>query len=539
MPGQGQVYQDNGTLSIERCLRTNIWLDVMKEDVHLPTNVNISMNNNVITARSYQSVWTAPADQMYGLVAANNTGTGTSYYLTVNGVGGDTTGIRTQTGVLLNDIQAPLANMTLNNLAYGAVLRNGQALLSGNAFTNCLHSLRIRPNTSAYTTSLDISCNSFGGVITGNSLVSSAIYIEPGATLNDQGSSSCPVENKFKNYTYLGVPGARSIINDGSNQNFKYYRYPNSIHEEIAFIKNRPATQFRGTVIDATNAPYALPNYCINLRSELTGLQQRGTSQRVRMQALMDTLRRQAAPAARLGRYQAAIRNWLLQEQPDTAALDAYVRTLPVANPNAFYGLCLDLLEQYRRAGRSGFAAALRPVLAARISAYPAASARLALSDVVNRIKQVDEPSPGQQQISAADSLVLHHLARTPGGTAEMAAQWFNYLYPRTGLRAATPRPAPADGTIATEQLTTVQALYPNPATDQLHIEISAPTGQAVLRLTNLLSGKLMLQAELKADGKGMQQADLSVQSIPAGQYAAAILVDGLPVSTQKVLINR
>ncbi|WP_210514457.1 bacterial transcriptional activator domain-containing protein [Hymenobacter terricola] len=537
-PGQGQIFQDGGTLRVDRAVRVGIWLDVMKEDVrHFPSQVTIGMNN-ITAGRTYQTLWTAPAEQQYGFVASNNTGSVTDYNLAVDGVVPDTTVSRSQTGVLLDELHSPMEKLALRQLTYGVSLRAGSGLIDNNTFSGCLHGLRIRPNTGPYSANFDISCNSFtaSGFAT-----ASGIYIEPNATLNNQGSLTYPVGNKFANYGSGLLTGTRSIVNNGTNGVLKYYRYSNSTDEEITSINNSAnPPQQRGSVTSTTNPSYSLNNYCQNFRGVSTGVQARGTSRVALMQALMDTLRRQASSAPRLGRYQAAIREWLLQEQPDTAALDAYVRTLPLANANAFYGLGLDLLEQYRRTGRSVLAAALRPVLAARIAAYPAANDRLALSDVLSHMGQKSAaPLPGQRLVSAADSTTLHRLARTPGGTAEMAALWFNYLYPNVGIRAAVPRLAGSGSAASAARLTTSYTLFPNPATDQLHVEVTAPVGQAVLRLADLLSGKVVLQAELIAGDKGMRQADVNVRAIPAGQYAATFLVDGVPVTTQKVLINR
>ena len=80
--------------------------------------------------------------------------------------------------------------------------------------------------------------------------------------------------------------------------------------------------------------------------------------------------------------------------------------------------------------------------------------------------------------------------------------------------------------------------LYPNPATEQLLVELAgrAPGG-GVLRLTSLLSGQVVAQTALRGPA-AMLAADLNLRGVPTGQYAATLLVNGVPVRTQKVLVS-
>ncbi|MBJ6109065.1 T9SS type A sorting domain-containing protein [Hymenobacter sp. BT523] len=542
--GQGTIEADNGTLQINRAVRVGVWLDVMTDAINrLPLNVNIGMNN-LIAGRTYQALYTSPGEQQYGLVAAATKDLDWNFNLTVAGAPGDTSSIRCQTGVLLDEVNTDLKRMNLSTLSYGLSLRSGTSLVSGNTFNGNLHGLRIRPNSAAYTTGFDVSCNSF---IASGEPSSSGIYIDRLASLNDQGSLDYPVGNLFTSYGTGLQAGSRSIVNDGPNNNFTYYRFSNSTDEEITSIKTSSTgstlPQSNGSVISTfpnRNSNAQLVDYCKNLRNVNTGAQMRSGSRAAFMQALMDTLRRQAAPTVRLGRYQGVIRQWLLLQEPDTAALDAYVRSLPLTNPGAFLGLGLDLLEQYRRTGKPVAAASLRRVLAGPAALQPAASARLALSDVLSRMRPTSVPLLNLRPLTTNDSTSLHRLARTPGGTAEMAALWFNYLYPRERPATAGLRPSETSGSsVQYTSEVAVRALYPSPATDQLHAEVSGPANKVELQLYSLVSGKLMTQAELQSTGQGIWRADVKVRGVPAGQYAARLLVDGVPVSMQKVVVNR
>lgn len=394
----------------------------------------------------------------------------------------------------------------------------------------------MRPNLGS-TVNFKIGCNTFitSGFSSGAPGV--GIYAGPFSRLNSQGALVAPAGNKFDGYG----SGVRSIVNENATFMPIYYRLNSSAEEQITSIQNTgPPSTITGSVLPSSSSILAT-NYCSNNFGVLTGAQARGTSQATLMQALMDTLRRQAAPVARLDEYQGRIRQWLLIEQPDTAALDAYVRTLPLSNPDAFFGLGLDLLEQYRRRKQTRQAALLHPVLAARVSTSPEASARLQLSDLLTRVARRDPWA--SRPATAADSAALRRLALTFSGTAETAAMWFNFLYPTTGVHAAPPpirngasqRPAASRATGLTGR---VRALYPLPASTSLHLEatVSATTKQAVVQVANLLTGRVVLRTEMLGSGSE-RQAEIDVRGLPDGQYVAAVFSDGERGAVQKIVV--
>jgi hypothetical protein len=534
-PGQGEIKIDHA-LNITRILRIGIWLDELKPIIAWGGNTSVDLHSfAAVYGRTYQSMFTAPGERNYGVVAAVVNSNAGGYHIQVAGVGGNDTTNRVQTGVFINQVDYPVQNMTLSNLTFGMNLREGSQSVKGNAFSSCWHGVYVRPNIGSYTVGFSIGCNTFAASGAGTS---SALLIDPSGRLNQQGSIGNPMGNKFTGY----ANGQNSIMNRNTNPVYPldYYRYQNSVDEQATVITTGFNLNPTGQVYDTSNPSYPLnANFCLLSQAASGGAQARGAVATTYLRALMDTVRRRAAPTARLDTYQAAIRQTLLVTQPDTAALEAYVGTL-ATNPEAFFGLGLDLLEQYRRKGRATAVARLRPVLAARIAARPAAANRLAMFDVVGRVAKMT-PGP-RQQVLAADSLTLRRLARTPGGEAETAAIWFNYLFPGAGLSPVAPRngltgaaPTPALSQIV------VRALYPNPASDRLHVELSAPaSAQAVvLRLTELLSGRVALQAEVPGTKAGNRVADVDVHALPAGQYVAVVLVDGMPSVTQKLLINR
>ncbi|MFD2718836.1 hypothetical protein ACFST9_08920 [Hymenobacter monticola] len=55
----------------------------------------------------------------------------------------------------------------------------------------------------------------------------------------------------------------------------------------------------------------------------------------------------------------------------------------------------------------------------------------------------------------------------------------------------------------------------------------------------DLLSGRVVLEKTLSADRKGRYQSNINVLALQPGQYVATLLVDGVPATTRKVLINR
>ncbi|MFD2721341.1 T9SS type A sorting domain-containing protein [Hymenobacter monticola] len=538
-PGQGPLAFD-GNLTISRAVRTGIWLEKLAALVNFPVHTLIGMNTGTINSRTYRTYWTQGPDPMYGLVGNGVSSPVTSAaYATLNiggssGAATDTTASKAQTGIFLNQAYSSFSNLTLRNLTFGLSLSDGAGDIAGNVFQGCWHGIRIRPNTGGYTASFNISCNNFQGSSAGTS---SAILVEDQAVLNQQGAPNQPQGNKFDSYQN----GDRSLMNRNAGNSFIYYRYQGSTDELASQVTDGilPAPNQTGFAV-GTNSPVAIGSFCQTTKGVSTGAQARGALQTAYLQAIMDTLRRQAAPLARLRSYQAAIRQELLVQQSDTAALEAYVGTLAATNPDAFFGLGLDLLEQYRGAGRRLAAARLRPLLAARVGAHPVAAARLALYDVVGRVSAL-APWPARQ-VAPADSAALRRVARTPGPAAEMAALWFNYLYPGVGLRPAVAPPA-AGAHRAAETLSpaTVRALYPNPTADRLHVEATATAHPqtVLLRLTDLLSGRVVLEKKLHADQQGHYQADLDVLALKPGQYAATLFADGMPATTQKVLINR
>jgi hypothetical protein len=51
--------------------------------------------------------------------------------------------------------------------------------------------------------------------------------------------------------------------------------------------------------------------------------------------------------------------------------------------------------------------------------------------------------------------------------------------------------------------------------------------------------GNPLTTTDYDAAKAGYRSADIDVRKLPVGQYAALLTVDGVPATTQKVLINR
>jgi hypothetical protein len=49
----------------------------------------------------------------------------------------------------------------------------------------------------------------------------------------------------------------------------------------------------------------------------------------------------------------------------------------------------------------------------------------------------------------------------------------------------------------------------------------------------------VVLEKTLSMENKGIYQSDIDVLALQPRQYAATLLVDGVPATTRKVLINR
>ncbi|MFD2721235.1 T9SS type A sorting domain-containing protein [Hymenobacter monticola] len=306
-----------------------------------------------------------------------------------------------------------------------------------------------------------------------------------------------------------------------------YLRFDNSVDEPSSMVVNGPGgPQFifgSGIAISASN------NCASRTGNGQVGAQQRQTattgSVPARIQALMDTLRRQAAPRVRLGYYQAEIRAYFFDQDllPD---LEAYALTLAAPNPAACLALGFDVMSYYRAQGQTADAARLRAALGALPLALASAPARarLAYYDVVGRLGATRRaagrgPTP-------ADSLALRRLLLSRQAEALEAGQWWAYYYPTTPVPTPAPllRPDPAP----------TLALYPNPAHDALTVRVAGDPGPALeVRLVDLLTGRVCRQVPVSAE-----TGQVSLRGLRPGTYACHVYVGGALHTTRRLVVE-
>jgi hypothetical protein len=78
----------------------------------------------------------------------------------------------------------------------------------------------------------------------------------------------------------------------------------------------------------------------------------------------------------------------------------------------------------------------------------------------------------------------------------------------------------------------------PNPATEQVSLTYTLPAGQQATRLElrDLYRGNVVASQPLADNANG--SIELTVRTLPAGLYACALLVQGRPAATCKLVVQ-
>ncbi|RAK70334.1 hypothetical protein DLM85_05680 [Hymenobacter edaphi] len=450
--------------------------------------------------------------------------------VTVQGDGGQdtlTNQKRAQTGILVEDMAANLTGQTLTDLTYGISLRGTSQPVSvnTNVLSNCANGFRILPNPGV-SANFALECNTIAPPALNGMR---GLWIQSGAFLQDQGTASVPAGNKF-------VPASggtfSKVTNDGTNGFFTYNRY-NSSDELVLAIDGGTSGFVNNTGVTPT--PGGTGNGCLGRGfSDVVGVNRGTGTLSSYVTALMDTVRRQAAPAERLRQYTAIIAREHLALGL-TAALETYALSLPTANAAAYNELALPLLRHYTYESLDvAGAARVRAHLVSNGTADSRAWASYLA--VVERLRTV-RPGPGEA-LAAADSLALRHVALTGTGAAEPAAVLLRYYCPGLELLPTSERAAPAPAglrRVAVEgQLTD---LYPNPAGRRVQVAYALPKGvaSAELRLSSLLTGNAVRTLPLAA---GSRETTLELTGVTPGLYVCTLVVGGRPVSVQRLQVG-
>ncbi|WP_165903755.1 right-handed parallel beta-helix repeat-containing protein [Hymenobacter gummosus] len=513
----GDFQMDGNTLENMRV--AGYWLD--------DTKGSYVLGNVLLDAGRYATQQVSATAPAYGALIRLQSSQ--NFLLTVTGSNGqDTTSTRSQTGILIEDLAAELSENALQDLTYGISLRgtsSGTQSVNSNVITNCANGFRILPNSSL-STNFQLQCNTIAPPALSGMR---GIWVQSNAFLPTKGTVSVPAGNKF-------VPASGGsfshVENDGSNGSFVYYRY-NSGDEAVPGISGGTS----GTVSNMGITPNSTNNCNARGFSPLVGVNRGTGTLSSYVVALMDTVRRRAAPAYRLRQYAGEIAQAHLALNL-TAALEAYALSLPAANAEAYNQLTLTLLRYYTYEGQNQTGAArLRNHLLSNGAANADCRAWASYLAVTSSLQHV-RPQPGER-LAAADSAALHQVALTATGAAEPAATLLRYYCPGVSLMPASERAMPAAVISRLHQAAapgSIRELFPNPASRQVRVyyELGALAEGAELRLSSLLTGKVVFRQTTQA---GQREAVLDLKTLPAGQYACALVVAGRPVDVQRLQV--
>jgi hypothetical protein len=529
--------------------RVGLWLD---QDGPRLGNVPFDISLEGTRTATAQ---TRAADKAYGIYATerinyNSIGAGSGLRIYGNH-GADTLNYKNQIGQYYEKCYGDIDTNVADNLTFGISIGDGtHASLVNNTFVDCWRGVYVRPNGNS-SPDYYIGCNSFTNSAAATGF--RAITVAENARLNGTNevsfqttsgvnpyatnTSPGPAGNKFTGYS---PTNASFVYNDNSSTLITYQRFTNSNDEPGTMV----VEGIGGGTVPPGNPSISNLNNCAARGYGATGAMNRSAQAgggpvagptAARIQALMDTVRRQAAPARRLLAYRAEIRQYHF-DQGQQAALHTYALTLVTANPAAFFAYGLDLLYHYRRTRQGAALLPLRLALGRHpLAADPERAGELAYFDVVGRLGDA-RLGPGQTPVPA-DSAALRRLAESGYSVADGATERLRYYYPLVRLTPAPLRLQPAPEAKALRAV--AFGLYPNPATDRLTLRYAGAPGQtAELRLVDLVSGQTRHRVALPAGQSAEQAVPVALPHLPAGTYGCQVVVGGAVQATQRLVIQ-
>ncbi|RTQ49651.1 DUF3494 domain-containing protein [Hymenobacter gummosus] len=398
---------------------------------------------------------------------------------------------------------------------------NGQPRLLGNFVVNCEEAVRINPATSSLSNP-QVRCNRFTRLSNGPAYAYGIVVPSTMQQNLQFGSNSQPGGNRLVNIQ-------EPLRNDG-NGTVTYWRY-NSGQENVS------ASGSGYTVVNPSSLSPA--NACSPYTAGVNAARATGGSLAY-VQALMDSVARQNAPAYRLKDYQGEIVRYFASRN-DLTPVELYLTRLEAANPDAHRSISLGLLRVRRQQRNVTRAQWVRGELLRTAGQDIEVRNQIKLSDALTSLAQ-RPVRPGQRLLSA-DSVALRQVALSGTDVAEEAATRLRYYYPqalpattRVPLRPATATAKPLEAPVATR----LNGASPNPATAELtvHYALGAQVRHAEVQLYSLLTGKRVLTQTLSVKtGAGRQVLDL--RGLPPGQYSYRLVTDGRSGPAKHLVITR
>ncbi len=218
--------------------------------------------------------------------------------------------------------------------------------------------------------------------------------------------------------------------------------------------------------------------------------------------------------------------------------LESYLRSLAQSKPEVYKWATFALLQAYDYTDHIADAQRLRNTLAPLAATDGELLSQLRLQEVRGHLRRQYRTLPGSDPTEA--DLALLRLAAAPNTPAgHQACQFLQVYEPACACtQHLTTRYAPAPARPASPLPEVTSLLgegHPNPATEQVSFayRLPAAASAASLLIYNLLGQQVAAQRVTAAAGEVV----LSVNTLPAGLYLAALEADGHRLATRKLLV--
>lgn len=404
-------------------------------------------------------------------------------------------------------------------------------VIAGNYLRDNQVGVYFSQDNNGFTLQPAIECNLFyasGLPTAANSkglLLEQGLFV-PGSGTIELGSNARPCGNKFED-----VP--ETLRNESSATTVNYYRFQS--FQEVVSTFGVAGQSF---VVDAVAVPGTPtdPNNACTLRlgynNDGVNLARGTQPTAADVAGWMLRLRLQQGTQAQLW----DLEQRLLRYHEDTGqllALQSFVGTLPTANQPAFVRLSFYLMDQFRRRQQEAAAQVVRQLLLVHSPTDRDVANHVRYFDVLGHLAQL---APGARP-APADSLLLVTAARTDAAYANAACALLGRYYPHLACAAGAGLTRPVAPRPAALPAGSLQTPHPNPASDVAEFRYTAHSTSAVLSVRDLKTGKEVLSKPLPGATDGT--VTVSVASLPAGFYSCALLVEGRPVATKKLVVVR
>ncbi|RTQ53573.1 hypothetical protein EJV47_02190 [Hymenobacter gummosus] len=489
----------------------------------------VTVRNNTITVPNdyFNANQINDSDVVAGIVLNEYSPTPiTVFRNTISGAGSSPTATgKQQAGVISYNVdQVTIQGNAVGNLDHGLELQNvgGYAcmacpsspiigtVVADNTLTGNSYGVYLKGNPQYAYVIPQIACNTLNN--SSLSGINYGIFLASQTYLPDLGSNGYRNANLFVN-----ALGTSPVWNEGGGST-TYWGYNG---ENTSNSGAGPGSLLSLNLI-------APPNQVCNNRDYTAGLNRNGVTAQMVVDWQQQILRRQGPARERWQLEQEVLRYY--HNGGRQAALETFVRTLPLFNDSAFYRLSFYLLDHYQRTGQAAARQSLRTYVLLYGSADAEVVQTLAYAEAMQRLAQA------RRGLSAADSLLLTQVAQSGGSLADAACMTLRLFHPGLRCGGGTLPPSLRAGSVATPARPRISGLYPNPAADQVRVRCTGLAGLCQVVVRDLRTGKVVGQVGVQSAGG---EAQLDTSRIPAGLYACQLVQDGRVVGVERLQIAR